>query len=76
MIPRWLFRLIVAVPALLLFALAVREAPALAVLGGLVCGLSGLTYLIRRTRGPAPHLEAEPPRHTQDVLLETPPKPD
>jgi hypothetical protein len=71
MIPRWLVRAAVVVPGLLLFALAVRELPVLAVLVAVIGGLSGLTYLVRRSRGPMP----EPNPATRDVERDIPPNP-
>jgi len=51
MIPRWLVRSAVGVVVVLLFAVAAREFPVLAVLVTLVGGLAGLVFLSTRHRG-------------------------
>ena len=64
----------VGVPAVLLFAFAAREFPALAVLVIVVCGLAGLAFLVMRNRGMAP-LQAEQERDKHDRFLRDIPPP-
>jgi hypothetical protein len=54
MIPRWLVRCAIWVPAILLFAFVAREFPVIAVFVTLVCGLAGLVYLISTRRSMSP----------------------
>ena len=54
MIPRWLVRCAIGVPAILLFAFAAREFPVIAVFVTLVGGLAGLVYLITTRRSMSP----------------------
>ena len=72
MIPRWLVRCAIWVPALLLFAFAAREFPFIAAFVTLVCGLAGLVYLICTRRSISP-LEPEQEREKYRFLRDTPP---
>jgi hypothetical protein len=65
MIPRWLVRCAIWVPAILLFAFAAREFPVIVVFVTLVCGLAGLVYLFSTRRSMSP-LEAEREREKHD----------
>jgi hypothetical protein len=71
-IPRWLVRCVIWVPALLLFAFAARRFPVIAVFVTLVCGLAGLVYVICIRRSMSP-LKPEQEREKYRFLRDTPP---
>ena len=75
MIPRWLVRCAIWVPAILLFAFAAREFPVVVVFVTLVCGLAGLAYLVMRPRGSMPPLPDEQGQDRRDVERDIPPPP-
>jgi hypothetical protein len=72
MIPRWLVRCAICVPAILLLAFGAREFPVIAVFVTLVGGLAGLVYLISTRRSMSP-LEPEQEREKYRYLRDTPP---
>jgi len=74
MIPRWLVRCAIWVPAILLFAFAAREFTVVAVFVTLVCGLAGLVYLISTRRSMSP-LEPEQEREKNERFLRDIPPP-
>jgi hypothetical protein len=70
MIPRWLARCAIWLPAILLFAFAASKFPVIAVFVTLVCGLAGVVYLIttRRSMSPVePEQEREKYRYLRDI---------
>ena len=73
MIPRWLIRSAVGVVAILLFALAAREFPVLAVLVALLGGLAGLLFLVTRARRMQPLLLEEERGKHERFLRDVPP---
>jgi hypothetical protein len=75
MIPRWLVRCVVGMAAILLFAYAARELPALAVVVALVGGLAGVLYLVTRARRMSPLLPEQEREKNERFLRDVQPPP-
>ena len=74
MVPRWLARSAVVVLVILLFAVASREFPVLAVLAAIGGGLAGVGYLATRTRE-VPAQPADEGRSKRERFLRDGPPP-
>ena len=73
MISRWLVRCVVGVLAVVLFALAAREFPGIAVLVIALSGLAGLLFFITRRRGMSPLQPEEEREKSERFLRDIPP---